>query len=90
MEKNNVKPGIKYDLNINEASLDEQKIIKRISKLFNIGFFRKVEFKQMNYVYVFGKPSDDFTLKFKIDTEILVIFNKLDVFEKRTLDIVDK
>jgi len=90
MEKNNVKPGIKYNLNINEASLDEQKIIKRISKLFNIGFFRKVEFKQMNYVYVFGKPSDDFTLKFNIDTEILILFNKLDVFEKRTLDIVDK
>lgn len=85
-----VKPGIKTGLSINEASLDEQKILKRIAKLFNIGFFRKVEFKQMNYVFVFGRPSGDFTLKFNIENEILILFNKLDIFEKRTLDIVDK
>lgn len=88
--KDYAKPGIKAGLSINEASLEEQKILKRLAKLFSIGFFRKVEFKMMNYVYVFGKPSGDFTLKFNIDTEILILFNKLDVFEKRTLDIVDK
>ena len=90
IEVKDVKPGIKSGLNLSEASQDEQKIIKKISKLFHIGFFRKVEFKQMQYVYIFGKPSNDFTLKFNIDTEVLILFNKLDLFEKRTLDIVDK
>lgn len=85
-----VKPGLKPQIDITEATVEEQKIIRKLAKIFNIGFFRKTEFKQVNYLYVFCRPSDDFILKFNIETEILVLFNNLDVFERRTLDFVDK
>jgi hypothetical protein len=82
--------GIKPKLDFSEASPAEQKIIRKLGKVFNIGFFRHNIFKEVYYSYIFAKPTDEFILKFNIENEILVLFNKLDIFESRTLDYVDK
>jgi hypothetical protein len=59
----------------------------------NIGcpyFLKNTLFKEVNYGYLFAKPTNEFTLLFNLTDEILVLFHRLKSFERRTLDYVDK
>lgn len=83
-------PGLKSYLDISEARPDEQSIIRKFGRIFQIGFFRRQTFKEVIYSFIFGKPTQEFNLKFNLENEILILFNNLDNFETRTFDYVDK
>jgi hypothetical protein len=85
-----INPGVKLHLEIGFATQEEQRILQKFGKVFQIGFFREDLFKQVFNRYFFAKPTDYIKLKFNLDNEVLVLFNDMSVFETRTLDIVDK
>jgi hypothetical protein len=88
--RGSVRAGVRPYLNITPASQEEQKIVHRFGKVFQIGFYREDMFKQLKNRFFFAKPTDDFKMKFNIENEILVLFNDLPTFETRTFDFVDK
>ncbi len=84
------KPGILSKLSFQGIGDREEKIIRKLSRVWFISFARFAEFKNSSYSVVFAKPTDNLIDRFHLSREVLVIFTPYESFEPRTLDFVDK
>jgi hypothetical protein len=82
--------GILSTLSFQNIGEIEQRIIRKLSRVWFISFARHAEFKNSNYSIVFAKPTDNLNDRFHLSREVLVIFTSYSTFEPRTLDFVDK
>jgi len=83
-------PGIHPELDFFTFDPKEEALIKQFSKVFFITFAKAARFKEGNYTFAFGKPSDELTERFHIEREVLILISPYRNFEARVLDFVDK
>jgi len=82
--------GILPSLRFNGLDNTELNIIKTLSKVWFISFFKLHEFKGSRYVYVFLRPSSTLSERFNLHNEVLCLINSYEKFDARSLDFVDK
>ena len=86
-DENTVHAGINRDFNFNGFNQDEVKIIdalKRVLYVTNGG--SSVSIANSIYRYCLVKPTQDFSLTFNLNREIIVVFSDYVSFEPRSLD----
>lgn len=81
--------GIKKGL-IVKGRQDEVEITNKFSKHFGVTFSKQGKFKTTEYTYAFLQPSENLKESFNMYNEVLLLFSPYEVFERRTLDFVDK
>jgi len=91
-----IKPGIhrhidlQRDFNGLRLGRSEKHIIWQLKQLWYITFVKVVTFKGSTYSYALLKPTEKISNAFRIEKEVLVLIQRYDNFEGRTLDFVDK
>ena len=85
-----VKPGIHPELDFFTFEKKEEALIKQFSTVFFITFAKAARFKEGNYTFAFGKPSNVLTERFHLEREVLILISPYRNFEGRVLDFVDK
>lgn len=81
--------GIKRGLKL-KGNDDERNIAIKFSKFFGITFSRQGKFKTTDYTIDFLQPDEKFRESFNMFNEVLLLFSPYTVFERRTLDFIDK
>lgn len=91
-----IKPGVHQNIDLRRPKdgiylgRSERHIIWQLKQLWFISFVTCARFKGSIYYYFFVKPTDKIAESFRIDREILVLVQRYQNFEGRTLDYVDK
>jgi hypothetical protein len=84
------KPGILSTLHFQGIGAQEERIIRKLSRVWFVSFARPAEFKNSFYSIVFAKPTDHLIDRFHLSREVLVVFTPYETFDSRALDFVDK
>ncbi|WP_091266640.1 hypothetical protein [Gillisia sp. Hel1_33_143] len=90
------QPGIHKNIDLNRdyngirLGRSEKHIIWQLKKIWFITFVKVVTFKGSTYSYALLKPTKRIAESFRIEKEVLVIIQRYENFEGRTLDFVDK
>lgn len=85
--KNTVNPGINPKFKFDNFNNDEKEILNYLKKVFyltNSG--SPLTIANSTYRYCLVKPTNDFSLTFNLNREIVIIFSDYVSFEPRTLD----
>jgi len=85
-----IKPGIHPELDFRSFGSKEEALIRDFSKVWFITFIKTGKFKDGNFTFAFGKPSNELTERFHIEREVLILISPYRNFEARVLDFVDK
>jgi GTPase SAR1 family protein len=89
-------PGIHHNIDLFRRSKglqlgrSERHVIWQLKQMWFVTFVNISEFKGSTYSYVLLKPTKKITETFRIEREVLVLIQRYDNFEGRTLDYVDK
>jgi hypothetical protein len=81
--------GIKKGLSV-RGNYEEKKITTKFSEFFGVTFSRQGKFKTTDYTIAFLQPDEKLRESFNMFNEVLLLFSPYTVFERRTLDFIDK
>jgi hypothetical protein len=81
--------GIKNGLCL-KGNFDEKNITTKFSEFFGVTFSRQGKFKTTDYTIAFLQPDEKLRESFNMFNEVLLLFSPYTVFERRTLDFIDK
>lgn len=81
--------GIKEGLHL-KGNAEEKQITKKFSEFFGVTFSRQGKFKTTGYTFAFLQPDEKLRESFNMFNEVLLLFSPYTVFERRTLDFIDK
>ena len=81
--------GIKKGLYL-KGSTEEKDITRKFSEFFGVTFSKQGKFKTTDYTLAFLQPDEKLRESFNMFNEVLLLFSPYTVFERRTLDFIDK
>jgi hypothetical protein len=90
MEENRVYPGIHKSAHLRGLSENERTIVNKISKEWYVTHGgEEVNIGGSFYRYILIKPTYNYQEMFNLERELVVIFNRYENFEPRTLEVFD-
>lgn len=87
MEENRVFPGIHKSANLQGFSVDERNIVKKLGKEWYVtNGGEEINIGGSFYRYILVKPTYNYQEMFNLEREIVVVFNRYENFEPRTIE----
>lgn len=84
------KPGIKNTVILTPLGVIEAEIINNLATIWFIADAHVYQKGKVSFPYVILKPSDDFKMKFNLQSDILCLFHPYPVLDSRVQEAIDR